>query len=130
MFFKINGKIIFVDENKKKIKLLLYNQTDIDHFNHILSIIKYKPHDNNIYSLKLTNKTKCIIDDFIKYDNLSDLLNLNVTISGYTKFYCFDLNKNNSDDLNYIKSDINQNNNIIKGQSFFINKIINYLDNN
>jgi hypothetical protein len=131
MFFKIKGKIINIDENTKKIKLLLYNTNDIEHFNHILTLLKQNPNENNIYTMKIINKTKYNIDSFILFNNINDLLNLNVIISGYTKYYCFNLNKKQNDDEDlYNMSDINEESTIIKGNSFIINKITNYKDNN
>jgi len=123
MFFKIKGKIINIYENTKKIKIFLYEEDQIQHFNHILvDILKQEPNEHNIYTMKVNNKTKYNIDSFITFNNITDLLNLNVIISGYTKYYCFDLNKNNDEDI------INEPN-IIKGNSFIINKITNYRDN-
>jgi hypothetical protein len=120
MFFKIKGKIINIYE--KKIKISLYEDDQVDHFNHLLLLLKQAPNENNIYNMKLLNNTKFNIDTFIDFNNLNDLLNLNVIISGYTKYYCFDLNKNSDEN-------IHNEPNIIKGNTFIINKITNYKDN-
>ena len=121
MQFKINGKIIFVSPNQKKIKLLIYTDKDIEHFNHINKLLKQEPKLNNTYNMIINNKTKFDILDYIQFKNVKDLLNLNVTISGYTKYYCFDIGD---------KNDIINSINIKKGNSFIINKMTIFKDNN
>lgn len=123
MFFKIKGKIIKVYKESKKIKIFLYNTEDVEHFNHLLSLIDQDQNENNTYTFKLMPNIKIDVKSIVNYNNMDDLLHLNVIISGSTKYYCFDLNKNKSDDLN------NQPN-IVQGYTFMVKKLSNYNDNN
>ena len=120
MFFKIKGKIIKVYKESKKIKIFLYNEEDVEHFNHLLSLIEQDQNENNTYTFKLTQNIKIDVKSIINYTNMEDLLHLNVIVSGSTKYYCFDLNKNV----------LNSQPNIVQGYTFMVNKLSNYNDNN
>lgn len=123
MFFKIKGKIINVYD--KKVKVLLYNDDEIQHFNHILSLMKKKPNDNNTYNMTIHNFTKFNIDKNINFNNFKDLLNLNVIISGKTKYYCFDPNRLNKSNVIINNFDDQGCQKMIQGHTFIINKLSN-----
>jgi hypothetical protein len=89
---------------------------------HIHNLLR-RNKESNTYTMTINNKTKFVISDFINFTNINDLLKVKyVIISGHTKYFCFDTNKN--------KDDINNSPTIIKVIHFMANKITDFKDDN
>lgn len=124
MFFNISGYI--VDINQKKIivriidnDLLIKFQKNINKLYKIDNDINL---EKNIYTFHINKNSKIIINNFT-YNNLFELKGIYITISGYSKYFCFQFNNNNI--LNDINNEIEEHKNYKKGYIYIVNKLYN-----
>lgn len=124
MFFNISGYII--DINQKKIIIRIIDEDLLIKFQKNINKLYKVENDinleNNIYTFHINKNTKFIISNFT-YNNLLDLKGIYITLSGYSKYYCFQLNNDNI--LNEINNEIEEQKNYKKGYIYIINKIYN-----
>jgi len=123
MFFNISGYIININNNKLKLKII-DNEVLTKFQKNINKLYKTTNEINledNIYSFKINKKTKFIIKNY-NYNNLFELNGVFVNISGYSKYFCFELENNI---LNEINNEIEIEKKIKKGYIYICNKIYN-----
>ncbi len=120
MFFKVNCYIIKIINNTLYIEIL--DKDELERFKK--NLLKLYKSDNNFkntkkyYIIKINKQTKFNIN--YNYNNISELIGINVTISGYSKYYSFLYNDEILDIHNNLKT-ITKNK---KGYSLYANKII------
>jgi hypothetical protein len=123
MFFNVSGYILKITDDS--IQLRITDDDDLTKFQKNLNKM-YKTNDlidldKKKYNFKINKKTKIIIKNY-NYDNLSNLIGIYVTISGYFKYYCFSIISNA---LNEINNDLEDTKKYKKGYINICNKIYN-----
>ena len=107
MYFNINCYIL--DINEKKIKISISDNAVLLKFqNNINNLYKTKSgslvtdrkladcvNDINVFYLNINKKTKFDIIHF-DYNNMSELIGVNVNISGESKYYAFNIEDDNN----------------------------------
>lgn len=124
MFFNINGYIININNNKIKLKIidneiLTKFQKNINKLYKIQNDINL---NENVYNFTVNKKTKFTIQNYT-YTHLSELIGVCINISGYSKYYCFELQSNSL--LNEINNELQEEKKYKKGYAFICNKIYN-----
>ena len=117
MNYKFEGKILSINKVSKKLKVKIYDDDQIEHFNKHLENINKQQDKNNIYYFKYSNLTNFVIDKKFNYTHIEDLLLFNIRISGYFRKYCFTQSANDMDNLEAKE--------FIKGHTFIVKKIVN-----
>lgn len=118
MFFNINCYLLEVNEKKIKIRIIDHDslekfQRNIDNLYKTkkgMDLTDKKNNERDYYYLNISKKTKFNIKNF-NYNNLKDLIGVNVVISGETKYYSFSIE--NEEGNRFFKT----------GYSFICNKI-------
>lgn len=106
MFFNISCYILEIKNNNLKVKIIddeilvrFHNNIQRLYSNKKKSINTLQNTDagetkteskNNIFTLKINKNTNFDIQNF-SYNNISDLIGTHVTISGQSKYYCFEI---------------------------------------
>jgi len=141
MFFNINCYIMDVSE--KKIKIRISDQESLEKFiKNLDNLYKTKKGKEvtdkrdienlkDTFYLNISKKTKFNINNF-NYNNLKDLIGVNVKISGESRYYSFSIEGNGFENINEnINENVNENvsenvetNKILKtGYSLICNKV-------
>lgn len=130
MYFKINCRIININNNKLTISI--NDNESLNRINNILSYCKKKgdniklPKNNEYYIININNNTKYNIKK-VNYNNINDLIGIELIISGFTKYYYFtsnesyktEIDKDLDDDIEKKPKKI-----IVRGYNLIATKII------
>lgn len=123
MFFNVSGYITYISDSTIKIKII--DKDDLIKFQRNINKLYKKNIDTdnntNIYNFKINKKTKFIIKNYT-YNNYSELIGIFITISGYSKYYCFSINNNI---LNEINNELEDEKKYKQGYIYICNKIYN-----
>lgn len=123
MFFNVSGYIVNIIDSK--IELRIIDDDNLTKFqknlNKMYKVEKDIDLTNRIYKFKINKQTKFIIKHY-EYNNLSNLIGIYVTISGYFKYYCFNIQVNI---LNEINNELEDEKKIKKGYLNICNKVYN-----
>jgi hypothetical protein len=123
MFFNVSGYILQITNDS--IQLRIIDDDDLTKFqknlNKMYKTINLIDLDKKKYNFKINKQTKIIIKNY-NYENLSNLIGIYVTISGYFKYYCFNITSNT---LNEINNELEDTKKYKKGYINICNKIYN-----
>lgn len=120
MFYKINCYINYI--HKDIINVSICDDTELDKFYNML--IKLNKNNNiikkNNFNLKLLSKTVFKLNT--NYNDIHELRGINVTINGYSKYYCFSVDCDKFDENTNLFYKTKK---IIKGNNLYVSKITN-----